>query len=60
MGRYVEGQDRTQSVLFAERLDDWINEDSTVRLTCLVLVADVVGAQLRSRSSHPDSPRGTT
>ena len=36
MGRYVEGQDRTQSVLFPERLDDWIHEDSTVRVTRLV------------------------
>ena len=32
MGRYVEGQDRTQSVLFPERLDDWIHEDGTVRV----------------------------
>ena len=32
MGRYVEGRDRTQSVLFPERLDDWIHEDSTVRV----------------------------
>ena len=32
MGRYVEGQDRTQSALFPERLDDWIHEDSTVRI----------------------------
>ena len=32
MGRYVEGQDRTQSVLFPERFDDWIDEDSTVRV----------------------------
>jgi transposase len=32
MGRYVEGQDRTQSALFPERLDDWVHEDSTVRV----------------------------
>ena len=32
MGRFVEGQDRTQSALFPERLDDWIHEDSTVRV----------------------------
>jgi transposase len=32
MARYVEGQDRTQCVLFPERLDDWIHEDSTVRV----------------------------
>lgn len=32
MPRYVEGQDRTQSVLLPQRLDDWIHEDSTVRV----------------------------
>jgi transposase len=32
MGRYVEGEDRTQNALFPERLDDWIHEDSTVRV----------------------------
>jgi transposase len=32
MAGYVEGQDRTQCVLFPERLDDWIHEDSTVRV----------------------------
>jgi transposase len=32
MARYVEGQNRTQSVLFPEQLDDWIHEDSTVRV----------------------------
>ena len=40
MSRYVEGQDRTQSVLFPEQLDDWIDEDSTVR------VIDVFVAEL--------------
>jgi transposase len=37
MGRYVEGQDRTQCVLFPERLDDWIHEDSTVRVIDVVV-----------------------
>jgi transposase len=32
MGRYIEGVDRSQSVLFPERLDDWVDEDSTVRV----------------------------
>jgi transposase len=32
MGRYIEGADRSQSVLFPERLDDWVDEDSTVRV----------------------------
>ena len=31
MAGYIEGRDRTQTVLFPERLDDWIHEDSTVR-----------------------------
>jgi transposase len=31
MGRYIESQDRTQGVLFPERLDDWIDEDNPVR-----------------------------
>ena len=32
VGRYIEGEGRTQSVLFPERLDDWIDENSTVRV----------------------------
>ena len=31
MGRYIDGQDRAQSVLFPERLDEWIEEDNPVR-----------------------------
>ena len=32
VGRYIEGEDRTQSVFFPERLDDWIDDNSTVRV----------------------------
>lgn len=32
MGPSVEGQDRMHNVLFPERLDDWIHEDSMVRV----------------------------
>jgi transposase len=32
MKRYIDGEDRTQSVLFPERLDDWIGEDNPVRV----------------------------
>lgn len=32
MKRYIEGEDRTQSVLFPERLDDYIYEDNPVRV----------------------------
>src|SRR6185503_14001277 len=32
MKRYVEGEDRSQSTLFPERLDDYIAEDNPVRV----------------------------
>src|SRR5215469_2333615 len=32
MSRFIEGEARTQSLLFPERLDDWIEEDSPVRV----------------------------
>jgi hypothetical protein len=41
MGRYVEGQDRTQSALFPERLDDWIHEDSKHHLIAAHEVTNV-------------------
>ena len=35
MAGFIEGVDRGQSVLFPERLDDWIGEDSLVRVVDL-------------------------
>ena len=32
MGRFVEGSDRSQTTLFPECLDDWIDEDNPVRV----------------------------
>ena len=32
MTRFVEGEERSQSVLFPERLEDWISEDNPVRV----------------------------
>jgi transposase len=32
MKRFIEGEARSQSVLFPERLDDWIDEDNPVRV----------------------------
>lgn len=32
MPGFIEGVDRVQSVLFPDRLDDWIGEDSVVRV----------------------------
>lgn len=35
MAGFIEGDDRSQSVLFPDRLDDWIGEDSLVRVVDL-------------------------
>lgn len=40
MGRSVEGEDRSQSILLPERLDDYVTEDNPVR------VIDVFGDHL--------------
>lgn len=32
MKRFVEGEDRSQSTLFPERLDDYVGEDNSVRI----------------------------
>ena len=32
MTRFIEGEGRSQSVLFPERLEDWISEDNPVRV----------------------------
>ena len=37
MKRFVEGEDRTQSVLFPERLDDYIANDNPVRMIDLFI-----------------------
>ena len=31
MSRFIEGEQRTQSVLFPEQFEDWIAEDNPVR-----------------------------
>ena len=42
MSGFIEGEDRSQATLFPERLDDYVAEDSAVR------VIDVLGTD-RSR-----------
>lgn len=32
MSRFIEGEERSQSVLFPERLEDWVAEDNPVRV----------------------------
>ncbi len=52
MSRYIDGQDRTQSVLFPERLDDWIDEDNPVRVID-VFVDELDLAQLGFERAEP-------
>ena len=54
MAGYIEGRDRTQTVLFPERLDDWIHEDSTVR----VIDVFVEGLDLRKLGFERAEPAG--
>ena len=32
MSRFIEGEDRSQATMFPERLDDYVEEDSSVRV----------------------------
>jgi len=43
MGSFIEGTDRSQVTLFADRLEDWIAEDKAVR----VIDAFVAGLDLK-------------
>jgi transposase len=44
MSRFIEGQDRAQSVLFPEQLEDWITEDNPVRaVDAFVEALDLAG-----------------
>lgn len=55
MGRYIEGQDRTKSVVLPARLDDWISEDSLVR----VIDAFVEARDLRALGFERADPAAT-
>ena len=60
MGRFVEGEDRSQSTLLPERLDDYVSEDNPVRvvdvfvenLDLTALGFDRTIAQATSRPGH--------
>ncbi len=55
MSRFVEGEDRAQSTLFPERLDDYIAEDNPVR----VVEAFVDGLDLKAIGFERVEPRTT-
>ena len=61
MGRYIDGQDRTQSVLFPERLDDWIDEGNPVRAVDVFVDAlDLRALGLRAGAAGRDGTAGVS
>src|SRR5262249_16460620 len=65
MSGFIEGQDRSQSVLFPEQLEDWISEDNPVRaVDAFVEVLDLAGlgveraraGDTRRAADHPATP----
>jgi len=53
MGRFVSGADRSQTTLFPDCLDDWIDEDNAVR----VVDAFVDALDLGESGSTASCPR---
>ncbi len=55
MAGFIEGVNRDQTVLFPERLEDWIGEDHLVRVVDLFVdELDLAGAWLPSPCGGPD------
>lgn len=58
MSRFIEGQDRSQSVLFPEQLEDWITEDNPVRaVDAFVEALDLAALEFdRARAADTGRP----
>jgi transposase len=57
MPRFIEGDERSQSVLFPERLDDWIPEDNPVRVIDVFVDELDLGALGFERSEPAETGR---
>ncbi len=57
MTRFIEGESRSQSVLFPERLDDWIAEDNPVRAVDAFVEELDLGAMGFERAEPADTGR---
>ena len=57
MSRFIEGEPRSQSVLFPERLDDWIAEDNPVRAVDAFVEELDLGALGFERAEPADTGR---
>ena len=52
MSKFIKGQDRSQGTLFPERLDDYVEEDSPVRVID-VFIDDLDISGLGFRTGEP-------
>ena len=57
MKRFVEGENRNQSTLFPELLDDYVDENNPVRVI-EAFIDDVISATSASRVLSPTRPAG--
>ena len=61
MSKFIEGQDRSQGTLFPERLDDYVEEDSPVRVIDVFIDdLDISGLGFRRQNSPPLVAPATT
>ncbi|MDJ0918477.1 MAG: IS1182 family transposase [Woeseiaceae bacterium] len=58
MSKFIEGQDRSQGTLFPERLDDYVEEDSSVRVIDVFIDdLDISGLGFRTELAATGRPR---
>jgi transposase len=58
MSKFIEGQDRSQGTLFPERLDDYVEEDSPVRVIDVFIDdLDISGLGFRTELAATGRPR---
>ncbi len=57
MSRFIEGEDRTQATLFPERLDDYIAEESAVRVIDVFIDdLDISGLGFKTEANDTGRP----
>ena len=57
MSKFIEGQDRSQGTLFPERLDDYVEEDSPVRVIDVFIDdLDISGLGFKAEPAHTGRP----
>ena len=57
MSGFIEGEDRHQATLFPERLDDYVGEDSAVRVIDVFIDGlDISGLGFKAEASDTGRP----